>query len=84
MVKEKKPGKKRVVKDAVASDAFQNAMARLGFGMPSLTGGASYPLTRLSRDYNLMNSLYRSNWDCAQGDRHHSRRRAQELDRTSL
>ncbi len=30
--------------------------------MPNLLEGTNYPLTRLSRDYNLMNSLYRGSW----------------------
>lgn len=30
--------------------------------MPSLLEGTDYPMTRLSRNFNLMNSLYRSHW----------------------
>lgn len=44
------------------NDSFQNALARLGFNMPNMLEGTSYPNTRLSQDYNLMNSLYRSHW----------------------
>lgn len=43
-------------------DSFSNPMARLGFGTPNMLEGTEYPLTRLSRDYMLMQSLYRSNW----------------------
>jgi phage-related protein (TIGR01555 family) len=43
-------------------DAFSNLMARLGFNSGNLMEGTEYPLTRLTRDYNLMNSLYRSHW----------------------
>ncbi|WP_205127116.1 DUF1073 domain-containing protein [Paenibacillus ginsengarvi] len=43
-------------------DAFQNVMARLGAGTANLLEGTSYPLTRLTQQYQLMNSLYRSNW----------------------
>jgi phage-related protein (TIGR01555 family) len=43
-------------------DAFQNIMARLGFGSNNLSEGAAYPLTRLTRDYTLLTSLYRSHW----------------------
>jgi len=43
-------------------DAFRNQMARMGYGTPNLLEGTDYPLTRLTRDYNLMNSLYRSHW----------------------
>lgn len=43
-------------------DAFVNLMARMGAGTDNLTEGAEYPLTRLTKNYNLMNSLYRSHW----------------------
>lgn len=46
----------------LAMDAFQNQLARTGYGMPNLMEGTAYPITRLTRDYNLMNSLYRNNW----------------------
>ena len=44
------------------NDAFANVMARTGEGMPNLMNGTVYPMTRLSRNYNLMNSLYRGSW----------------------
>lgn len=43
-------------------DAFANTVARLGFGTPNLLEGTEYPITRLTQEYNLMNSLYRSHW----------------------
>jgi phage-related protein (TIGR01555 family) len=43
-------------------DAFTNQLARIGFGTPSLLESTSYPLTRLTRNYILMQSLYRSHW----------------------
>lgn len=43
-------------------DAFQNALGRLGVNSPNLLSMTEYPMTRLTRDYNLMNSLYRSSW----------------------
>ena len=43
-------------------DSFSNAMARMGFGQPNMTEAAAYPITRLSKNYNLMNSLYRNHW----------------------
>lgn len=46
----------------VTSDAFQNSVARMGFNMPNLLEGTKYPITRITKDYNLMNSLYRSHW----------------------
>jgi phage-related protein (TIGR01555 family) len=41
---------------------FQNTAARIGFGTPNIMEATEYPLTRLSRNYQLMNSLYRSHW----------------------
>lgn len=43
-------------------DSFQNTLARLGFATPNVTEGAKYPLTRLTRNYNLMTALYRNSW----------------------
>lgn len=45
-----------------AQDSFQNPLARLGMGSNSLLEGTQYPIQRLTRDYNLMNSLYRNSW----------------------
>ena len=45
-----------------ALDAFTNPLARIGAGTTNLLQGTEYPLTRLSRNYILMQSLYRSNW----------------------
>ena len=47
---------------AKATDAFSNALARLGAGTPNLMEGTSYSMQRLTRDYNLLNSLYREHW----------------------
>lgn len=46
----------------LVTDSFSNVLARLGYGTPNLLEGTEYPLTRLTQDYGLMNSLYRSNW----------------------
>lgn len=46
----------------MTKDSFTNTMARLGFTSPNVSEGARYPLTRLSKNYNLMNSLYRNHW----------------------
>lgn len=45
-----------------AFDVFQNELARLGMGLPNHMSSTSYPLTRLTRDYNLLSALYRNNW----------------------
>jgi len=46
----------------MTKDSFSNAMARMGFAQPNMTEAAAYPITRLSKNYNLMNSLYRNHW----------------------
>lgn len=43
-------------------DAFSNPLARLGHNTPNLMEGTEYPTTRLTQNYQLMNSLYRSHW----------------------
>lgn len=45
-----------------ALDAFQNMLARMGVGSSQLMESTAYPMTRLTRDWSLMNSLYRSHW----------------------
>jgi len=46
----------------LTTDAFRNVLARLGYETPNLLEGTEYPITRLTRNYQLMNSLYRSHW----------------------
>ncbi len=46
----------------LTTDAFSNVLARLGYGTPNLLEGTEYPLTRLTNNYQLLNSLYRNNW----------------------
>lgn len=43
-------------------DSYSNPMSRMGFGQPNQTEATFYPITRLSRNYNLLNSLYRNSW----------------------
>ncbi len=45
-----------------ARDSFSNILARIGLGTPSLLEATEYPINRLTRDYALMNSLYRNHW----------------------
>jgi phage-related protein (TIGR01555 family) len=45
-----------------AQDAFSNPLARTGFGTPSLMEATQYSLTRFTRDWYTLTSLYRSNW----------------------
>lgn len=45
-----------------AFDAFCNAVARLGVNTNNLLESTEYLMTRLTRNYQLMNTLYRENW----------------------
>lgn len=45
-----------------AEDAFSNPLFRLGFGSQSPLEATDYPLTRMTDNYALLNSLYRDNW----------------------
>lgn len=43
-------------------DAFSNPLFRLGHGSQSPLEATEYPLTRMTDNYALLNSLYRDNW----------------------
>lgn len=43
-------------------DAFSNSLFRLGFGSQAPIEATEYPLTRMTDNYALLNSLYRDNW----------------------
>lgn len=48
---------------AVATmDAFSNPLFHLGYGSQSPLEATEYPLTRMTDNYALLNSLYRDNW----------------------
>ena len=47
---------------AVVQDAFSNPLYRLGWGSQSPLEATEYPLTRMTDNYALLNSLYRDNW----------------------
>ena len=51
-----------VAKKQAAQDSFSNPLARMGFGTNNLLDATEYKMTRISRDYNLMNTLYRNHW----------------------
>ena len=57
---------KQMIKDAMSakrySDAFANHAARTGWGEDNLINATEYPLTRLTQDWQLLTSLYRSSW----------------------
>ena len=43
-------------------DSFSNPGARTGWGQPNLLNMTEYPMTRLTQNWNLLMSLYRSSW----------------------
>ena len=45
-----------------AVDSYSNPMARLGFGQMNLAETGMYPLARMTQNYALLNSLYRTEW----------------------
>lgn len=47
---------------AAVQDAFSNPLFRLGWGSQSPLEATEYPLTRMTDNYALLNSLYRDNW----------------------
>ena len=44
------------------NDSFINPFNRLGFGKNNLLSTNEYPITRLTQNYALLNSLYRNDW----------------------
>lgn len=59
----RRKGKKTgAAKPVQTADAFSNALFHLGYGSQSPLEATEYPLTRMTYDYALLNSLYRSNW----------------------
>ena len=58
-----RPAGEQVNTEAVAvNDAFSNSLFRLGYGSQSPLEATEYPLTRMTDNYALLNSLYRTNW----------------------
>lgn len=47
------------------TDSYSNAPARIGFGTPNLMEAAEYPITRVTQNYALLNSMYRNDWIAA-------------------
>lgn len=48
--------------NTMTMDAFSNQLFRLGFGSQAPIEATQYPLTRMTDNYALLNSLYRDNW----------------------
>lgn len=49
-------------KDGYTIDSFTNTLARLGSGTPNLLESTEYSNERVTQDFYLLNSLYRSHW----------------------
>lgn len=63
MSRRSRKGKKTgTTKPVQTADAFSNPLFHLGYGSQSPLEATEYPLTRMTYDYALLNSLYRSNW----------------------
>lgn len=60
----KRPEKQNINAQApvVTMDAFSNPAARIGWGTMDLMNGTSYPMTRMTQNYELLTSMYRDNW----------------------
>lgn len=59
----RRKGKKAgTTKPVQTADTFSNPLFHLGYGSQSPLEATEYPLTRMTYDYALLNSLYRSNW----------------------
>lgn len=44
------------------TDAFANPAAKTGWGEDNLINATEYPMTRLTQDWQLLTSLYRTSW----------------------
>lgn len=44
------------------TDAFANPAAKTGWGEENLINATQYPMTRLTQDWQLLTSLYRTSW----------------------
>ena len=56
---------KSVSVPGLTADSFSNVPGRLGFGTPNLMESAEYPVTRLTQNYGLLNSMFRNDWIAA-------------------
>ena len=62
MSRRKKPQQLNTAEAVAVQDAFSNPLYRLGWGSQSPLEATEYPLTRMTDNYALLNSLYRDNW----------------------
>lgn len=60
--KNRTSGNQTSIEAVSVQDAFSNPMFRLGWGSQSPLEATEYPLTRMTDNYALLNSLYRDNW----------------------
>ena len=62
MSRRKKAQQLNTAEAVAVQDAFSNPLYRLGWGSQSPLEATEYPLTRMTDNYALLNSLYRDNW----------------------
>lgn len=55
-------GVAKALSGVFSMDMYANALARLGSGQDNLLEASTYPMVRLTKNYNLMTSLYRNGW----------------------
>ena len=60
--KRMKTKERETVQDTAAFDAFQNMLARMGNGTPSMLEATNYVNNRLTSDRRMLDTLYRSHW----------------------
>ena len=53
---------KKVIKNVTVNDNFINPVANLGLGMNNVLSGSTYVKNRITQDFNLLTTLYRTNW----------------------
>jgi phage-related protein, HI1409 family len=56
------PAAKNIDTKSVIMDMFANQLARTGMGGQNLMNATEYELTRITRNYQLLTTLYRENW----------------------
>lgn len=51
------PARKQPVRDS-----YSNSFSRLGYGQLNLVEAADYPISRMTQNYAMLNSMYRNDW----------------------
>lgn len=62
MSRRKKNRQTTIENTSSVMDSFSNPLFRLGYGSQSPIEATEYPITRMTQNFALLNSLYRDNW----------------------